>query len=186
MLNNRNTASLIIMTTLEVPINKIRIAGLTFLFAAGVLLAVLMAYYLFFDGYLSIKLVLLLLIAIPVLVFVLWTAIKKISSNKPGLVLDSRGVVDNTTLSELGILPWSNISHIDMVKYQYSYFIIIRLKNIDGILSGLKNNRLRLAKNNIQTFGTPIAINASNLKIDKFELLEILKGGIEAWNKKAF
>jgi hypothetical protein len=172
------------MKTLEIPINKFRIALLTFLFAATVSLAILLTYYLFFDGHFSIKLILLLLIAIPTLLFVFWVAIKKIISNNPGLVIDSRGVMDNMNLSEIGIITWDNISRVDIVKHQYSYFIIIGLKNIDSVLSRLENNRLRLAKNNIQVFGTPLAINVSNLKIDKFELLEILNIETEAWNKK--
>lgn len=172
------------MTTLEIPINKFRIAVLSFLFIAVITLGVLLSYYLFLDGHFSIKLIMILVIAIPIAIFVIWFAIKKIISNNPGLVLDSRGVLDNVNLSETGIIPWNNISQINMVNHQSSYFIILHLKNSDNVLNRLQNNRLRLAKNNMKVFGSPVAINASNLKIDRFELLEILNKETQAWNNK--
>lgn len=168
------------MTTIEIPINKSRIVLLTFLFIAVITVAILFAYYLSLDGIFSIKLILVLVIAIPVLLLVLWIGTKKIISKKPGLVLDNMGVLDNANLSETGIIPWNNISQVNMVNHQHSYFIILHLKNTDSILNKLQSTRLRLAKNNIQAFGSPVAINVSNLKIDRFELLKILNNKINS------
>lgn len=126
-----------------------------------------------------------LIVAIPIVIFVIWFAIKKIISDIPGLVLDSRGVLDNVNLSEIGIIKWNDINKVSLANHQSSYFIILHLKNIDKVLNRLENNRLRLAKNNIKIFGSPVAINVSNLKVDRFELLEILNNEIQAWNDKA-
>lgn len=173
------------MKTLEIPLNKFRIAVLALLFVAVVTLAFFLAYYLFLDGVFSVKLIILLIIAIPVLIFIIWFAIKKIISNKPGLVIDSTGILDNVNLSEIGVISWNEISTMNIVNHQSSYFIILHLKDSDKVLNRLENNRLRLAKNNLKVFGSPVAINVSNLKIDKFELLEILNNQAQMWNNNS-
>lgn len=163
------------MTTFEVATNKIRLALLTLAFLTAVTLAAIVACFILDE-----QLILVLIFAIPSVFFIVWFAVKNISSNKPGLVLNSKGIIDNINLTEAGIITWNNIIHTHLVKYQHSYFIVFQLKDNDAVLGNLSKHRLKLAKNNSKVFGTPAAINVSNLKIDKFKLLEIFNNRIQA------
>lgn len=172
------------MPTLEIQLDKSRIITLTALFLTSVILALLLAYYLFLDQKFSFKLIIMLLIAIPILIFIIGFTIKKVLSNKPALILDSKGILDNINLSEVGTISWNNIVAVNMVKHQYSNFIIIKLANPENILKRLHGAKLTLAKNNISNFGSPCIINVSNLKFDRFELFEILENQIGQWNNQ--
>ena len=168
------------MTTLEISINKYRIALLAVLFILSIITGVVVAYYFYLNGEFSLKLIAVLIIAIPILIFVLRFSIKKIIDKRPGLVLDSRGILDTVNLSEIGIVSWSNITEANLVKYQYSQFVVIHIKNNDSILTRLSGFKRNMAKNNIEKFGTPFIINVSNLKFDKFELLKIIQKKIHS------
>ncbi|HLP63124.1 STM3941 family protein [Flavobacterium sp.] len=167
------------MTTLEIQTNKIRILSLAFLFVLSICAGVALSYYLYLDGQFSLKLVGVLIFAIPIMLFILWFSGKKIIDKKPGLVLDSRGIIDNVSLSEIGIISWSNITKVSIIKHNYSQFLLIYLKNNDSIMSRLSGFKKRIAKNNIEKFGTPFIINISNLKIDNLELLKIIQNKIQ-------
>lgn len=163
------------MTTLEIPINKFRIIVLAILFILSILLGVGLTYYLYLDGNYSLKLIIVLLAATPILLFVLWFSIKKIIDKRPGLVLDSRGILDTVNLTEIGIVSWSTITNVSLVKHQFSHFLIVQVQNNDMILSRLSGFKKNMAKNNIEKFGTPFIINVSNLKFDKLELFKMIQ-----------
>lgn len=170
------------MTTVEIKLNKARIITLSLLFLTSVTIAVLLTYYLFLDQKFSFKLILILLIAIPILIFVIGFTIKKVINNKPALILDSKGILDNINLSDVGTIPWNNITAVSTVKHQYSNFIIINLTHPENILKRLSGAKLTLAKNNITNFGSPCIINVSNLKYNNQELFEIIEKQVQYRN----
>lgn len=170
------------MTTVEIKLNKARIITLSLLFLTSVTIAVLLTYYLFLDQKFSFKLILILSIAIPILIFVIGFTIKKVINNKPALILDSKGILDNINLSDVGTIPWNNITAVSTVKHQYSNFIIIKLTHPENILKRLSGAKLTLAKNNITNFGSPCIINVSNLKYNNQELFEIIEKQVQYRN----
>jgi hypothetical protein len=166
------------MTTLHIPVNKLNIAFRTFLLLFSIISAVILCYVLFLNGKFSFDLILVLLIGLPVLVFILWFSIHKLVSKKPGLILDSRGILDNVDFTDIGVISWHEITEIKLVKYHYSFFLVVYLKNNEMVLNRLNGFKKKNAQNFLENFGSPFCINVSNLKIDKMELLKIISSKI--------
>ena len=105
---------------------------------------------------------------------------RKLFDNNPGLVIDEKGIYDNTSAFKFGLIPWSDISQIYDGTIQASFaskqqFVTIGIFNPDEYISREKNflkRKLLLANTN--SYGSPIHISTNGLKINHHELLQLL------------
>lgn len=98
----------------------------------------------------------------------------KLFSSKPALIISSRGITDNTTVTNVGFIPWRDIVRFESIKIVSNNFIVIYVNNPQAYISNAKNVVTRKSlKYNYNTYGSPIAINASvlSLRINKVEQL---------------
>jgi hypothetical protein len=104
-------------------------------------------------------------------IFLSW----KLRDNKPGLVLDDTGFIDNSAAVTAGKVLWIDIIKMEVIEIQRQRLIMIYVKNpqdyIDRQTSGLKK---RLLKMNYSMYGTPLSISANGLKISFDELFSTL------------
>lgn len=168
------------MRTLEIQINKNRILLLLVVTAIVIPLGVLLVYFGYLEGEIPPELTVVLVFAIPFLMYFFWTTLQKVINKSPGLVLDNRGILDPMNFSEIGIISWENITQVKIVKHQFSEFLLIQLKNDEVVLNRLSGLKKTMSKNYINAFGTPIVLTLNNLKIDKFELIKIIQDKIQA------
>lgn len=102
---------------------------------------------------------------------------RKMFDKKPGLVVDSTGITDNSSLLSVGHIPWEEVKKIAGNKVSGQDFLLIEVedpvKYIDLQKSTLKR---KIAALNHKNYGSPIYIPASTLEwsFDKvrFTLLE--------------
>ncbi|KUJ62190.1 hypothetical protein AR687_09215 [Flavobacteriaceae bacterium CRH] len=167
------------MRTLEIQINKTRIFSLLIISVLVIFLVVLYYYSLYLEGKISLKLSILLVIAIPFLIYFFWSSLKKIIAKKPGLVIDNQGILDYMSFSEIGIISWKNITHAKIIKHKFSEYLLIGIKDNEIILNRLSGFKKIVVNKQIETFGTPIVISLDNLKIDKSELIKIFHDNIQ-------
>ncbi|RZJ66929.1 MAG: hypothetical protein EOO50_07695 [Flavobacterium sp.] len=172
------------MKTLTVRTNKPRILFLTLLFTASMFLAAVVMNYLSQRERYSFALIITMVIGIPLLGFVWYQNLKIVTSKLPGLIVDSRGIVDNISFSNIGVISWQHVKGIATATYFSSTFYVIFLDDPGIVTRRLSGRRLRNAKNSIEKFGSPFAINVSNLKIPKEELLDALNGHLANWSKQ--
>lgn len=101
------------------------------------------------------------------IIFLIW----KLRDNKPGLILDQAGFIDNSAAVTVGKVLWLDIVKIEVIEIQRQRLIMIHVKNpedyIDRQTSGLKK---RLLKMNHNMYGTPLSITVNGLKISLDEL----------------
>jgi hypothetical protein len=167
------------MNSLEIQINKSRIAFLTFIHLLSLLLGIVAVYYIYKFGYISVTLILVLsafLIIFPILLYI---NLKVIMSNDAGLVINNQGILDNIQVTKLGQIEWQNVKGYRMARMFFSDLILLDLFDNNVLLQNLSRRKKNMALNNIKKYGTPSVINLSNLKYDKDELLKIISKHIK-------
>jgi hypothetical protein len=167
------------MRTIEIEINKKRIITLLIISALIIPWAVFYCYSLYLEGVIALKLIIILVGAIPFLIWFFWSNLKKIIDKKPGLIIDNQGIIDNMGFSEIGIISWNDITHAKVVKHKLSEYLLIGIKNNEKIINRLSGVKKTIVSKQLEIFGTPIVISINNLKIDKAELIKIFNDKIQ-------
>lgn len=101
-------------------------------------------------------------------------SLKKLFSSKPAFIINSRGITDNTTITNVGFIPWKDIVDLQPIKIASNDFLVIYVKNPETYIHKGKNIVTRQSlKYNYKMYGSPIAVNASvlSLKLSKVEKL---------------
>lgn len=95
---------------------------------------------------------------------------------KPGLILDSKGIIDNSSAVSIGFVEWKDIQKIQIINLMGQEMIAIHLKNEDQYLLKVKNPLKRwLLRTNSQSFGGILNISANALKVNKTELFNSIQ-----------
>ena len=97
--------------------------------------------------------------------------LRKLSDRNPGLVLNSSGIIDNSSGVAAGFIPWSEIKGAEIFEVHRQKILIIKVKNPQAYID--RGSALRRAANkmNAKMSGSPIAITSNTLKINFAELL---------------
>jgi len=167
------------MIPIEVPVNKRRIILFTILLVVALALGSAVAYWLYSINEASYKLIILIAIGIPLLLYALYINAKLLRNDRPALIIDDLGILDNVSAIKAGIIPWSNIAGLRTAAFASSEFLLVDLRNVNEVLDVLPKLQRISATANIKKYQTPILINLSSLLIDKQELIRIIQGKIK-------
>lgn len=100
--------------------------------------------------------------------------IKKIFDKKPGLIIDERGITDNSTITSVGLIEWKDITGIRIAEVASTKCLILKVKRPDKyIKSGKSKMQRKTLEMNNSIYGSPITIISGSLKM-KFEDLHKL------------
>lgn len=101
--------------------------------------------------------------------------IKKLFDKSPGLVLNSEGILDNSSGLSAGLIPWSEVVDIEQYQVRTQKFVSIHVKD-PGKYANIGNALKKMANRvNIKMCGTPINISANSLKIGHEYLLKTIQ-----------
>lgn len=104
----------------------------------------------------------------------------KISDKKPGLIIDSIGITDNSSGVSAGQIFWNDIENISVIELHRQKLIMLHLINpqeyIDKQTSGFKRKVMNM---NLNMYETPCIISSNTLQINFDELLSILYTRLE-------
>lgn len=107
-------------------------------------------------------------------------AIIKLFDNKPGLVINDKGIFDNSSAINTGLIKWENITHVYISEISGQEFLTIEVNNAEELFlrqTGLKKLMLKWSKD---WFGSPVQISSNALKCDFNELCEIIDSQLQA------
>jgi len=115
-------------------------------------------------------------------VFFSWTglmSLKKLFDPQPGLVINQKGITDNSSGVSVGFIPWQDITEIKSTQIALTKFLIVQLNNPEEYLDrSIRPLQKRLLKANYKKYGTPISISVNTLKVKFNPLVQMLT---EAW-----
>jgi hypothetical protein len=102
--------------------------------------------------------------------------IRKLLDTKPGLVIDDRGIIDNSSGLSAGYILWSDVENISVVEIQKQRLLMLEVKNPQDYISRQGNLLKRKGMEiNDKMFGTPLSITASGLKMSFEDLSTLVK-----------
>jgi hypothetical protein len=104
----------------------------------------------------------------------------KLFDRKPGLILNSQGIFDNSSAASLGLIPWERVRGLRVVSLSGQKFLVVDLSDPKEFLAraGLWNRWL--AWMNWKFYGSPVQISAMTLACGFRTLHETVK---QAWDR---
>ncbi len=99
----------------------------------------------------------------------------KLFDNKPGLVVDSKGILDNSSAASGQLIKWDTIKGVRK-KYVFGTgFILIDIENPQKFIDEVANKvTKRLMWGNYKTTGTPTSISSVSLTCRVDELYKLI------------
>jgi hypothetical protein len=102
--------------------------------------------------------------------------IRKLTGNQPGLIIDEKGLIDNSSGLSAGHILWSDIEDVSVIEIHKQKLIMIHVKNPHDYI--VRHNNLVKRKGlelNNKMYGTPLSISSNGLQTSFDNLLAILK-----------
>lgn len=97
----------------------------------------------------------------------------KLFDKKPGLILNSSGLVDNASAVAAGFIPWSEVLGASIYEIQKQKMLIIGVRNPQKYLDRGSALKRAFNKANAGMSGSPVSITSVTLKIDFPELVSL-------------
>jgi hypothetical protein len=111
--------------------------------------------------------------------------LKKLFATEPGLVLDSTGILDNSSAISAGFVPWADIAGFGIFQVHNTRTLVIQVFDIDKYANRGSAMQRALKKTNVRLCGSPVAVSPSALKIDFDELLRLCEDYLARYGRGA-
>jgi len=103
------------------------------------------------------------------------TAIWRLIQPKAAIIINSRGITDNSTITSVGFIPWNDITSFQQVKVASNNFLVVHVKNPTTYIENSKNILTRQSlKYNYNSLKSPIAIGAAVISVKLHEVEKLL------------
>ncbi|MEO6820849.1 MAG: STM3941 family protein [Ginsengibacter sp.] len=109
---------------------------------------------------------------------------RRLFVNNTVMVIDEKGVMDNSNSGSIGFFPWDDVADITKKKVAGRKFICVMMKNPNEYLkkgtSLLQQKRIEF---NNSYCDTPIVISSKGLSMDHYTLLEVLQRKLKLYHE---
>lgn len=103
----------------------------------------------------------------------------KLFDAKPGLVIDGRGICDNSSAIAGKLIKWSEIKGLEVRQVSTVKFILLHVNDPQKFIQETTGFKKRLMRLNYEMYGTPLAISCNGLDCGFEMLYEIIDGGLK-------
>lgn len=100
-------------------------------------------------------------------------AVRKLFDKKPGLVLNSSGLVDNASGASAGPIPWSDVAGYEVIEIQGQKMLVIQVRDPRKYIDRGGALRRALNRASYKMGGGPVTIPSNTLKIGFPELVAL-------------
>lgn len=108
--------------------------------------------------------------------YVMFILFKKLRDNKPGLIINSTGIIDNSSVLSAGMILWTETIEISASHVMNQKILMFILKNPEEYLNRQNGIVKRKAMEiDYRMYGSPIRISANTLDTNFEELYELLQ-----------
>ena len=111
--------------------------------------------------------------------------ITKMFDFKPGLIINSKGITDNSSAVAAGLIRWSDITGFSEFQVKSTKMLIIHVREPEKYVNRGSAIKRALNKANMKLVGSPISISANSLRIKYPELLELCTNRFEKQGQDA-
>ncbi len=103
----------------------------------------------------------------------------KLFDQKPGLIINNQGILDQSSAVAAGFIRWDNIVDIAVVEIYGQEILTINVKNKEEILMNQPDLKRKTMSLNAKWFESPVQISTSMLVCDVDELVQIIQEKLE-------
>ncbi|VAW74802.1 hypothetical protein MNBD_GAMMA12-3278 [hydrothermal vent metagenome] len=100
--------------------------------------------------------------------------VKKMFDSKPGLIINSEGITDNSSGVAAGLIPWSEIIGYKEHEIHSTKFLVIQVREPEKYAARGSIIQRALNKGTMKMVGSPISIASTSLRIKHTKLLELV------------
>jgi hypothetical protein len=103
----------------------------------------------------------------------------KLFDNKPGLIINNIGLLDNSSGVSGHLIKWTDITGLDVEQVQQTRFLLIFVNNPNDFLNKANRFKRFWMKMNHKMYGTPLSISSTSLQCNFDELVSLIKDGLK-------
>ncbi|MBF6608541.1 MAG: hypothetical protein ITG00_07355 [Flavobacterium sp.] len=100
-----------------------------------------------------------------------------------GLIIDDIGIIDNTNASSVGLIKWSEITEIRVIKVKSTKILLIYTSDPNNFLRKVSGIKRKLMKGNMKMYGTPLSITSTAIRYDFNDLEKTLNDRLMTYRK---
>jgi len=109
--------------------------------------------------------------------------IRKLLDKKPGLILNSSGIHDNSSAVAARFVPWSEVIGFSIFEMQKQKTLVIIVREPERYIEAGGAFKRMLNRMNYKMCGSPVAISANSLNLGFDELLKICNAYLYKYQK---
>ncbi len=102
--------------------------------------------------------------------------------DKPALILNEKGIYNNTNFTANQTIPWNEIIEIETAQIKRSFILLVYVVEPNKYIQEKKGFKKILMQLNHKTYSTPLSITTQNIKCTFNELTADLQNWLE-WAK---
>jgi len=108
---------------------------------------------------------------------------RKLFDKASGLIIDEKGITDNTNASSVGLIDWIDITELKIEQVMSTRFLLIFINNPDKYLDRVNGFKRSLMKGNMKMYGTPLSITSNTLRYDLDDMFRLINNRLIAQRK---
>lgn len=109
---------------------------------------------------------------------------RKLLDNRPGLILNSAGFLDNSSAVASGFVPWADVLGFSIFEVQKQKTLVVRVREPERYTVAGGMFKRMLNRMNYKLCGSPVVISANSLTLGFDELLEISQAYLHRYGDK--
>ncbi|WP_370900061.1 STM3941 family protein [Chryseobacterium gossypii] len=106
--------------------------------------------------------------------FCLIILLRNIFTNKFNLIINEKGIIDNSSYVGVGMIFWDDITSIKRIDVMSTKFLMINVKDPEKYINTQSNIKKKLLQRNLKAYGSPISISSNTLTCSFDELEKII------------
>ncbi|QIY90532.1 STM3941 family protein [Chryseobacterium gallinarum] len=99
---------------------------------------------------------------------------KSFFTKKINLIINEKGIIDNSSYVSVGMIFWDDITSIERIDVMSTKFLVIYVKDPEKYINIQSNIKKKLLQRNLKTYGSPISISSNTLTCSFNELEKIV------------
>ena len=106
--------------------------------------------------------------------FGVFATIRKLFDSSPGLIIDERGITDNSSAFPGGFIPWADIAGFEARQIYNQRILYVLLNDHQKYIAKFNPIKRALLTANMKIAASPVVINVSSLQIGFDELFSLV------------
>lgn len=100
--------------------------------------------------------------------------LKSFFTKKFNLIINEKGIIDNSSFVSVGMISWDDITSIKSINVLSTKFLIIHVKDPNKYLNNQGSMKRKMLQRTLSTYGTPISISSNTLAYNFDELEKVV------------